>query len=132
VAWTGHPGDPELSVFHLLEGMETADVRVFRGIKRDEPVLEDFQSAFVLGFPPPRRIQRRSAVIWMGLSTYRSREAAESLLRAVPKIGTHVSELVLPYGQGLAVAETVRPGHVTVWGDPLKLANAVVNVYPVG
>jgi hypothetical protein len=132
VAWKGDsPDDPLLQVFHLLDGQD-AVVELYRAVKTDDPTLRDFTSAFALGSPPPRRLQKRSAPVWMALSTYQAREQLEDRMKAIPQIGTHVARLELQSGQGFALAETVEAGHVSLWGDPLKLANSVVDVYPVG
>jgi hypothetical protein len=33
-------------------------------------------------------------------------------------------------GHGFAVAETVQPGHFSIWGEPESLETAVIQVYP--
>jgi hypothetical protein len=60
----------------------------------------------------------------------KTREATESRMRKFP-IGTHVARLILRGGRGFAAAETLDESHVSVWGDPLKLAQSVVDVYPL-
>ena len=48
-----------------------------------------------------------------------------------PQIGGHVAELALQGGEGFAIASTVEPGHLSLWGAAVKLDGAIVDVYPV-
>lgn len=127
MAWTPADGE-ELRVYHLLTG-EAIVYRVVRTEREDD--LDNFRSAYQLGSPPPRRVQKQSAPIWMALSALRTLQAAEARALQFPKLGDHVATLDLQAGQGFAVAETIEPGHLSVWGDPFKLRAAVVDLYPV-
>lgn len=120
--------EPELIVDHLLRGRSS--VVLYRIIGSETPRLEDFTSAFVLGHPPPRRLQKESAPVWMALSMLSRVDAARSRARLFPRLGNRVARLELTAGAGFAIAETIEAGHFSVWGDPLKLRNAVTGVYP--
>jgi len=49
---------PELTVEHLLRGRSR--VVLHRIVQKETPGEQDFVSAFVLGNPPPRRLQKES------------------------------------------------------------------------
>lgn len=119
---------PELTVTHLLAGH--ASVVLYRIVRHPSPEEADFASAFVLRHPPPRRLQKQSAPVWMALSMLSGLDAARSRARLFPILGRHVARVELGAGEGLAVAETIERGHFSVWGDPLKLQSAVTEVYP--
>ena len=119
---------PELTVTHLLAGH--ASVVLYRIVRHPEPEQADFASAFVLGHPPPRRLQKQSAPVWMALSMLSGLEAAQSRARLFPVLGRHIARVELSAGEGFAIAETIEKGHFSVWGDPLKLQSAVTEVYP--
>ena len=118
----------ELTVTHLLAG--DAIVVLYRIVRHPAPLKDDFASAFVLGHPPPRRLQKQSAPVWMALSMLSRLEAARSRARLFPILGRHVARVELSAGEGFAIAETIEKGHFSVWGDPLKLQGAVTEVYP--
>ena len=119
---------PELTVTHLLAGHTT--VVLHRIVRRPTPEQDDFASAFVLGHPPPRRLQKQSAPVWMALSMLSGLDAARSRARLFPVLGGHVARVELNASEGFALAETIERGHFSVWGDPLKLRHAVTDVYP--
>lgn len=111
-----------------------AEVELFRIVRTDDrettQFADSFRSHYELG-APPRRAERRSTVVHMGLSTYRSGSQAAGTARRFPAIGTHVARLRLHGGRGVNLADTGHPGHVTIWGDPLTLASCVVEISPV-
>ena len=126
MAWTGQ--HPELGVEHVLRGHY--DVVLFRIVRFDTAVEDDFRSAFALGTPPPRRLQKQSAPVWMALSMLSRLEAARSRARLFPRLGSHIARVELTTGLGFAVAETIEVGHFSVWGDPTRLLSAVTGIYP--
>jgi hypothetical protein len=65
-------------------------------------------------------------LIHMGLSTFVRRAQAEAVARQFPALGDHVARVVLRHGFGFAYARTGTRGHLTVWGRPLQLVEAVV------
>lgn len=96
----------------------------------DPELLDSFRSNYEQG-KPPRHIEGRLAVVQMGLSMYLEGRQAGRTARRWPLIGTHVAEMQLDPGQGFSYAATGPPGHITVWGRPLQLQAAVVDIYPV-
>ncbi len=127
MTWTPASG-PILTVAHLLQDGDLFEVwRVIRNGRGD---LDNFRSAYELR-RPPRRVQRDSTPIWMSLSMYGSREKANAVALLFPKIGDEVARIDLVGGQGFAFAETIEPGHLSVWGHPIKLQAAVTDIYPV-
>lgn len=124
-------GGAEMVVYEIEDG---AAVELFRIVRTDRQesgqFADSFRSHYELG-APPRRAERRSAVVHMGLSTYRSDSQAAGTARRFPAIGTHVAHVRVPGGRGVNFAETGHPGHVTIWGDPLTLASCVVEIRPV-
>jgi hypothetical protein len=121
-------------VYDVYEIAGGTVLQVFRVVKtddRDDPAfIESFMSHYELG-RPPRRLEIGFTVIYMGVSCWRSRNGAVGLAQAFPKIGAHVARLELRQGNGFNVAATSGQDHLTVWGDPVKLAGAVADVTPV-
>jgi len=127
MAWTPARGRQVLEVVHLLEN----EMTVFRVVDTSRRGDDNFRSAYELGAPPPRRIQLVSTPIWMALSTLTTLDMARSRARAFPVLGNKIAEMHLQAGLGFALAETIEEGHVSVWGDPVKLRASVVDVYPL-
>lgn len=121
---------PVLEVFHLLDP-DAEPRRVFRIVKTDPPTIDDFTSAYVLGRPKARGIQLASTAVHMALSVMQTRDQAISRATQFPQLGGYVAELALEGGLGLAVASTIEPGHLSLWGAAVKLDGAIVEVYPV-
>lgn len=93
--------------------------------------IESFRSHYELG-RPPRGPEDRAAVIHMAVSMFDSPEIAAQLASRVPKLGGHVAHVDLLPGNGFCAAKTGGPAHWSVWGRPLQLAGAVVDVVSVG
>lgn len=93
-------------------------------------VINSFRSNYELN-RPPRGVEDRVALIQMGLSMFRRWSQAEGTARRFPAIGDHVARVSLGAGRGFAYADTGPPGHVTVWGRPVQLMKAVVDIKPV-
>lgn len=112
----------------------TAVLRIYRITKtdkRDDPAfVGSFKSHYELG-QPPRRAETGWTIIYMGVSSYETKNRAVGTAEAFPVIGNYVAEVVLTAGNGFNYANTGPPGHLTVWGDPFKLAAAVADVVPV-
>jgi hypothetical protein len=80
---------------------------------------------------PPRGWEARNVLIQMGLSMFVREPQAEGTARRFPKIGDHVARVELHPGFGTAYAPTGPPGHMTIWGRPLELVAAVVDIAPI-
>jgi hypothetical protein len=105
--------------------------RIVRSDAADDPVLiNSFRSNFDLG-GEPRKVERESAVIHMGISVYLDRAVAAGTARRSTKLGDFVAQLHIRAGLGLNFAETGHPLHLTMWGDPIKLSQAVADITPV-
>jgi hypothetical protein len=105
--------------------------RVVRGSSlQQQDVLESFRSNYELD-RPPRGIEGRIAVIQMGISMFRRRGQAEGLARRFPVIGDQIARMSLTGGRGFAYADTGPVGHMTVWGRPVQLVEAIVDIKPV-
>ncbi|MGI8558861.1 MAG: hypothetical protein ACR2ND_11240 [Solirubrobacteraceae bacterium] len=121
-------GGATLVVYDIDDGTELNLYRVVRGDRAQAvEFLDSFRSHYELG-APPRRHERRSTIIHMGLSTYRSAPQAVGTARRFPRIGSHVAQLRLVPDEGFNFADTGHPGHVTVWGDPFSLARSVIDI----
>jgi hypothetical protein len=79
----------------------------------------------------PRKVQRTSSVIHMGISVYLDEAAAHQTAQRFDKLGDWVAALDLTDGQGFNYAHTSHPLHLTIWGDPIKLSGALVDITPV-
>lgn len=124
-------GPQRLTVLELNPGADPLRVfRIVRSDHADDPVLlNSLRSHYELS-EPPRRVERSSTVIHMGISTYISFERARDTSRRWPRIGEYVAELALEHGFGFNYAHTGHVGHLTVWGDPVKLLATVVDIRP--
>jgi hypothetical protein len=122
---------PSLAISEIGSG----GLEVFRVVRTDNPedpvLLNSLRSHFALEMPP-RRIERRSAALHMGISVYLSRDRAAETARRFPAIGGFVAALRLTMGHGFNVAHTGPPGHLTLWGDPVKLARVAGDISSVG
>lgn len=111
------------------------EVVVFRivqaGSAQDLAILASLRSNYERGVAP-RGAEVSSALIQMGLSTYRAREKAAAIARRWPKIGGYTAELRLRPEHGLWFAATGEPGHITIWGRPLQLLACVTDTMAVG
>jgi hypothetical protein len=120
-----------LVVSVIADGPAVEAYRIVRGANLADPALADaFRSNYEQG-KPPRGVESRLAVVQMGISMYMRPAQAEKTARRWPKIGNHIAEMSLTSGEGFAYAPTGPPGHITVWGRPLQLRAAIVDIYPV-
>lgn len=127
MTWTGRT-DSILPVDHLLDGDRT--IRAYRAIQDENHAPTDFTSHYERDMPA-RGIEARSTPIWQAVSMFTTRQALESRIRRFPAIGTAVAELQLTPDHGIAFAQTISPGHLSVWADPQTLDNSVTAVYAV-
>ena len=124
-------GTTVVSVAELRPSERVLVYRIVRSEMSGDPGLVDsFRSHYELG-QEPRRVERRSAVIHMGISIYLDEGVAHGMARRFPRLGDFVARLVLKSGNGFNYARTGHPLHLTVWGDPVKLSSAIVDIDPV-
>ena len=113
------PGDDAMTVFRIVHaGGDAAQL------------LDSLRSHYELS-QPPRKVERESAVLHMGISVFIDRDSAEGLARRWSKLGDHTARIHLRHGQGFNYADTGSPGHLTLWGDPVKLREAIADIEPV-
>jgi hypothetical protein len=121
-------------VLELVVHAVVTDTTVFRIVRGRSPqnpeVIAGLNSNYGRGFDP-RGAEVSSALIHMGLSTYRVRDRAAGIARRWPRIGDHIAELRLRPEHGIWFAPTSEPGHVTVWGRPRQLLACVADILPV-
>jgi hypothetical protein len=118
-------------VLEIGQGHATTIFRIVRSDNVDDPVLlNSFKSNYELG-EEPRKVERSSTVVHMGLSAYLEEGVAHGTSQKWEKLGDFVAVLRLRPDQGFNFAHTGHPLHLTVWGDPVKLRDAVVDIQPV-
>lgn len=99
---------------------------VFRIVRHDPPVPEDFTPASSAGAPPHAR-RAVDPRLSTGISVLATERQALARARRYPGLGTYVAELELP--ANVPVERTLRTrGHHTVWADPDELLRAVRRV----
>lgn len=82
---------------------------------------------------PPRRgsPEERFCLIHNGVSFFRTRRQAEKVAMKY-ELGDYIAEVHLQPDQGICLAEWGSRGHVTAWGDAVKLACMTADIVPVG
>jgi hypothetical protein len=106
----------------------------------DPPPVDDFVSDRDAGKRPLRR-ERVYPELQDGMSMYGSLDAARAVWQEVSeaaaargqevRMGNHVAEVVLTPGKGYDYEDLDEPDeHLTIWGDPASLADAVDRIYP--
>jgi hypothetical protein len=125
------PSDSDVEPVELAEGDELTVFRVVRTDDKEAPeFLESFRSHAELGLPP-RSAEETHPLIHKGISVFDSCEAAVETARRYPKIGSHVAQLRLTGESGVRYWRWGARGHLTLWGDSLKLVDAVVDTIPI-
>ena len=127
------PAARKLTVYEIPAEVTLEVFRVVKVSSIADPALADsFRSHFELK-RPPRKIEATFIVVHMGVSCWRSEEGARKLATSYPTIGAHVARLEIEGGKGFNASSSVLGGsqHLTVWGDPIKLAAVVTDVVPV-
>src|SRR4051794_12570836 len=82
-------------VYEIAGGSVLDVYRVVKTATQGAPELADsFRSHYELG-GPPRKMEVGWAVIYMGLSCWRTPAAAEALAQTFPKIGQYVAHVEL-------------------------------------
>lgn len=123
-------GEPAIMVYEIPDGQSFQLFRIVRSANKDDPVLvNSLRSHYELDHDPPG--PTRPAVLHMGLSTYLEIGPARETANRFPRIGSYVAELALKAGNGFNWAMTGHPKHITVWGEPVKLAESVVDIVDV-
>jgi hypothetical protein len=124
-------GPLRITVVDIPPGRPLEVFRIVRSDGAGDPVLlNSFRSHYELS-DEPRGVERRSAVIHMGISMYSAEQIARGTAQRFDKLGGFVARLHLGVGRGFNFAHTGHPSHLTVWGDPVKLVDCVIDIQPV-
>jgi hypothetical protein len=103
---------------------------VFRLVRSTSDPAASFRSNYELG-RNARGIETSWAIIHVGISVYLDESVAGATAMRWPKLGRYVAEVRLRAGHGFNVARTGQPLHLTIWGDPVKLSDAITDIRPV-
>jgi len=102
--------------------------RVFR-LGRGETL--DLRSDYEAG-RPPRKHQKTNALLHMGLTTWSDANQAAEVNRLFDgRLGDRIVTITLDGDRGIWFADTLGPGHYTIWGRSSDLEDSVVEVRPV-
>jgi hypothetical protein len=80
---------------------------------------------------PPRRLERRSVVVQMGISLFERPEQAAAVAQQFPAIGGFIALVRMESKYGFCLADTGPPGDMTVWGRPLQFVAGIVDISDV-
>lgn len=113
-------------------------IEAYRAVFVGEPEHPDlpasFRSHYEMGMDP-RREQIDYAVRHTGVSMWRNQDKMVAIARKYwPKLGEFVARVELRHGRGFNYLDPScerDPEHLTTWGDPEKLAGAVVDIVPI-
>ena len=124
-------GPLRITVVDIRPGRPLEVFRIVRSDEIEDPVLANsFRSHYELS-EPARGFERKSAVIHMGISMYTEEHVARGTAEKFDRLGGFVARCHLAVGKGFNFAHTGHPLHLTVWGDPVKLVESVVDIQPV-
>jgi hypothetical protein len=128
------PRGGQIEPAELPEGEALTVFRIVRTDNRGaDEFVESFMSRAALDLPPRKGTPEDThPLIRKGISVYDTRDAAEATARRFPAIGRFVAELRLTRDMGVRILRWGPRGHLTVWCDPFKLRDAVVDTIPVG
>lgn len=79
----------------------------------------------------PRGIEGRLAVVHVGLSMFVRGDAVAAVAQRFPRVRSQVAELLLEPNRGFCIDHTGSAAQRTVWGRPLQLLAAVVDIVSV-
>jgi hypothetical protein len=124
-------GPVRLTVVELPHRAVISVFRIVRSGYRDDPVfLNSLRSNYEMG-DEPRKVERESTAVHMGISVHLDRSDAVGTAKRWPKLGDYTARLDLTAGRGFNYAPTGPPGHLTLWADPVKLQDVLVDIEPV-
>jgi hypothetical protein len=124
-------GAPRVTAIELDPGNPLTVWRIVRSdIRHDSVLLNSLRSNYELGHRP-RGLELSFAVLQMGLSAFISRGAAARMANKWSKLGDYIAEIRLEHGFGFNFSATGPHGHLTIWGDPVKLHDAIQTIDPV-
>ena len=115
---------------HLIgEGEELVVHRNVKSADRaSAALLESLRSNADLG-RPPRAQERDYPLIHSGISAWDRPEQAEANAQRFPALGDYVAVVRLdPASAARYYYWGSRPGHLTVWADPLMILERIVDI----
>jgi hypothetical protein len=123
------PPEDNVEPIELTEGEELTVFRIVRNADMDAPEFVDsFRSHAELGLPPRRRSPEEDhPLLHEGVSVFESRQAAIETARRFPRIGNYVAELRIKPDSEIRYLRWGARGHLTLWGDAVKLALTAVD-----
>lgn len=113
-------GDEELVVFRVVQEPDPAS----------SAYVDSFRSHADLDLPP-RGPELSHPLVYEGISVFDAVEAATETARKFPRLGGHVAKLRIDANTDVRYFRWGAHGHLSLWGDPLKLAGATVDTMPV-
>ena len=124
-------GPPQITAYEIRPGESLTVWRIVQSGHRDDPVFErSFRSHFALD-DEPRGLEQQSCLIHMGISAYLAERTAHGTAEKWWKLGDWVARLELRPGHGFNFAHTGHRLHLPIWGDPVKLSEAAVDIAAV-
>lgn len=97
----------------------------------DVTILADSMLSNLARGRPPRLIESDHPELHAGISAYLTALAASNQAQRWPKLGRFVAEMRVTSATGCEVNCWGENEHLTIWGDPLKLADAVTDILSV-
>lgn len=81
----------------------------------------------------PQPLEAEHSVVHMAVSLWHRPDQARALAMRFPVIGDYLARVRLTADLGFDYLDPSmdRPGHLTVWGDKLLLAQSVVDIFPI-
>jgi hypothetical protein len=102
-------GPLRITVVDIRPGRPLEVFRIVRSDETEDPVLvNSFKSHYELS-DEPRGVERKSAVIHMGISMYSEEHVARGTAQKFDKLGGFVARLQLGVGRGFNFAHTGHP-----------------------
>ncbi len=135
--------DPRLLYRVEIQTKEQA-LTVFRFVRprrvEDPGLIDDFLSDQAAG-KPKRGRALRIPELWDGLSCFRTLDLARARWSDIaelasrrgqtPRVGSFIAEVALSPDSGFAYEDLGHDdGHMTVWGEPARLASAASQIHP--
>ena len=132
-----HATQPGLDEIRITP-LDAGELLLFRAVPTDDRDSPEFTRAFrsrlELQLPPRGGTpEHRFRALASGISVRDSGEALVASVRHFRKkgreLGPYAARLRLVGGQGFSTARWGARYHLTVWGDPVKLAQSAVDIF---
>lgn len=112
---------------------------VYRFVKTDDRgdsrFLDSFKSRQELGYEPRPGVETEHPAVHGGISVFRDQTVLIQVLQKTRRRGFRegeaVARLELDASLGVSFHEWGTPGHLTLWGEPVKLSQAVTGTVPL-